>query len=236
MKKRPKNTTTDVNTVRKEQKFKSSWGREDSCYSALVDNVDRFGIPIQMINKKYKHQEKENTTKNVLTRVRLLHMNFRKPPSTVQSFENNEMKHLKRLALMQTPYFLIPNCIIDSIKCKKFSNNAKNRKIILFEKPKMSTEDEIVRNSKELDSKSVSSSTHPIKVESMQSAMRTKLTAIIKSNFKQQLRRNTSKVNMKFPLFNLHSNDNKIIICIGIESSNFPRYDTKYDMVGDFYN
>lgn len=198
MENKPKETANKPKTSSRLDKLESSWESEISAYTALVENVDRFGIPIRMINKTYRHQKMEHSTKNVLTRVRHLHMNYNKPPSTVQSSENDRMKYHKRLALLQTPYFFMPIQIIDSIRCKTYRVNTKKKKSNLFgmEKPMRSSEDDIDQHFKESNLSFVSPLHHYNENGPKQSTMRSVITTLIKSNFKNQIRRNTLSVSM----------------------------------------
>lgn len=70
--------------------------------------LDRFEIPFTMLDKAHRYHGLEAVKENVLRRVRLSHMSFNQPPLSEDSSNDDGMQNVKRLALVQTPYFLIP--------------------------------------------------------------------------------------------------------------------------------
>lgn len=82
-------------------------------------HLDRFGIPFSMIAKAHRHHRNKTVQENVLRRVRLSHMCFNQPPLSENSSADDSMQNVKRLALVRTPYFLIP-----TIRNKNASRNA----------------------------------------------------------------------------------------------------------------
>lgn len=89
---------------------------------------DRFGIPFTMIDRGRKEHEKRDIQANVLRRVRLSHMGYRQPPSKEDSSDNESVQNVKRLALLRTPYFLMPIVRISQVRKKERIRNKFLRK------------------------------------------------------------------------------------------------------------
>lgn len=110
---------------------------------------DRFGIPFSMIDRAKKVHEKREIQANVLRRVRLSHMGYRQPPSKDDSSDNESIQNVKRLALLRTPYFLVPTIKISQVRKKERIRNKYLRKdrlnrinLLLFDRTKKSIEKE----------------------------------------------------------------------------------------------
>lgn len=110
---------------------------------------DRFGIPFSMIDRAKKEDEKRDIQANVLRRVRLSHMGYRQPPSKDDSSDNESIQNVKRLALLRTPYFLVPTVKISQVRKKERIRNKYLRKdrlnrinLLLFDRTKKSMEKE----------------------------------------------------------------------------------------------
>lgn len=69
---------------------------------------NRFDIPISMIDKARKQQQKRKLQENVLRKVRLTHMGWNQPPSDDDISDDESIQNAKRLALLRTPYFMVP--------------------------------------------------------------------------------------------------------------------------------
>lgn len=117
-----------------------------SIFSKLRNHfeVDRFGIPKTMMNKARKQQQKKKIEEDILKEVRFTHMGFNQPPIKDESSDNDSIKNIKKLALIRTPYFLIPTIKINQIRRKdrlrkKYLKNYRlNRiNILLYENRKM---------------------------------------------------------------------------------------------------
>lgn len=129
---------TDVNHPKKDSQFKIS-----SNYAY----VDRFGIPITMMNKANKKQDKKKFEKVILKKVRLTHIGYNQPPSKDDSSDNDSIQNVKKLALIRTPYFLIPTIKINKIRRKDrfrneyLRNDRLNRiNVLLYEKRNFNSE------------------------------------------------------------------------------------------------
>lgn len=106
---------------------------------------DRFDIPFTMIERAKKEHEKRDIQSNVLRRVRLSHMGYRQPPSKDDSSDNESIQNVKRLALLRTPYFLVPTIKISQVRKKERIRNKYLRKdrlnrinLLLFDRTKKS--------------------------------------------------------------------------------------------------
>lgn len=115
--------------------------------AATLDSSDRFGIPFSMIDRAKKEQERREIQADVLRRVRLSHMGYRQPPSKDDSSDNESVQNVKRLALLRTPYFLVPTIKISQVRKKERIRNKFLRKdrlnrinLLLFDRTKKSME------------------------------------------------------------------------------------------------
>ncbi|KAJ6643216.1 hypothetical protein Bhyg_08173 [Pseudolycoriella hygida] len=90
----------------------------------LTKDGDKFGIPRTMTERAKRYHKKHKIQHNVLRRVRLSHMGFVQPPSKDESSDDNEsVQEVKKLALIRTPYFIIPTIRISQVKKKdRFRN------------------------------------------------------------------------------------------------------------------
>lgn len=90
----------------------------------LTKDGDKFGIPKTMTDRAKRYHKKQKIQHNVLRRVRLSHMGFVQPPSKDESSDDNEsVQEVKKLALVRTPYFIIPTIRISQVKKKdRFRN------------------------------------------------------------------------------------------------------------------
>lgn len=84
---------------------------------------DRFGIPLPTIDRATKHQQKQKIQENVLRRVRLAQMGYHQPPAKEDSSDDESVQNVKRLALLRTPYFLLPTIRISQVKRKERFRN-----------------------------------------------------------------------------------------------------------------
>lgn len=84
---------------------------------------DRFGIPFTMIERAQKEHTKRKIQENVLRRVRLSHMGYNQPPSKDDSSDSESIQNVKRLALLRTPYFLVPTIKISQVRKKERFRN-----------------------------------------------------------------------------------------------------------------
>lgn len=107
--------------------------------------ADRFGIPFTMIERAQKQHEKQKIQENVLRRVRLSHMGYRQPPIKDDSSDNESVQNVKRLALLRTPYFLVPTIKISRVRRKERFRNKYLQKdrlnrinLLLYERTKKS--------------------------------------------------------------------------------------------------
>ncbi|XP_031623082.1 uncharacterized protein LOC116340628 [Contarinia nasturtii] len=110
------NRKPNLNLINSDMKDpQSSIQRPSSSCSIVYHSVDRYGIPFTMINKAKKYQEKMDIQKNILKKVRRAHMGCNQPPSNDDSSDGDSVQNVKRLALVRTPYFLLPtikrNCV-----------------------------------------------------------------------------------------------------------------------------
>lgn len=90
----------------------------------LTLDGDKFGIPLSMTDRAKRYYKKKNIQDNVLRRMRLSHMGFEQPPSKDESSDDNEStQNVKKLALIRTPYFILPTIKISQVKRKdRFRN------------------------------------------------------------------------------------------------------------------
>ncbi len=90
----------------------------------LTKEGDKFGIPKTMTDRAKRYHKIQKIQHNVLRRVRLSHMGFVQPPSKDESSDDNEsVQEVKKLALVRTPYFIIPTIRISQVKRKdRFRN------------------------------------------------------------------------------------------------------------------
>ncbi|KAG4073557.1 hypothetical protein HA402_000781 [Bradysia odoriphaga] len=90
----------------------------------LTKEGDKFGIPKTMTDRAKRCHKKQKIQHDVLRRVRLSHMGFVQPPSKDESSDDNEsVQEVKKLALVRTPYFIIPTIRISQVKRKdRFRN------------------------------------------------------------------------------------------------------------------
>lgn len=87
---------------------------------SLTKVGNKFGIPHSMIERARRYYRKCRIQNNVLRRVRLSHMGFEQPPSSKDesSDDNESVKNVKRLALVRTPYFILPTVRISQVRRK----------------------------------------------------------------------------------------------------------------------
>lgn len=89
----------------------------------LTVQSDKFGVPSTMINRVRKAYNKRRIKESVLRRVRFAHMGYIQPPNRDESSDNESLQKVKRLALVRTPYFVIPTIKISQVKKKdRFRN------------------------------------------------------------------------------------------------------------------
>lgn len=93
-----------------------------------TQEADRFGIPFSMIDRAVAKHKKEQIQENVLRKVRLSHMGYQQPPSKDDSSDNESTQNVKRLALVRTPYFMIPTIKISQVRKKERFRNKYLRK------------------------------------------------------------------------------------------------------------
>lgn len=84
---------------------------------------NKFNIPQSMIDRAKRYQKKQKIQENVLRRVRLSHMGFEQPPQKDESSDDESIQNVKKLALIRTPYFIIPTIKISQVRKKdRFRN------------------------------------------------------------------------------------------------------------------
>lgn len=90
----------------------------------LTVDGNKFNIPNSMIDRAKRYHKKHKIQENVLRRVRLSHMGFEQPPQKDESSDDNEsIQNVKKLALIRTPYFIIPTIKISQVRKKdRFRN------------------------------------------------------------------------------------------------------------------
>lgn len=89
----------------------------------LTVKSDKFGVPLSMMQRAEKDRKKRKIQEDVLRRVRLSHMGYTQPPDKDESSENESVQNVKRLALIRTPYFMMPTIKISQVKKKdRFRN------------------------------------------------------------------------------------------------------------------
>lgn len=89
----------------------------------LTQDGDKFGIPFTMTDRAKRFYKKRRIQHNVLRRVRLSHMGFEQPPSKDVSSDDESVQLVKKLALIRTPYFIVPTIKISQVKRKdRFRN------------------------------------------------------------------------------------------------------------------
>lgn len=89
----------------------------------LTVHSDKFGVPMTMINRVRKAHRKRKIRESVLRKVRFAHMGYIQPPDRDESSDNESMENVKKLALIRTPYFVIPTIKISQVKRKdRFRN------------------------------------------------------------------------------------------------------------------
>lgn len=99
---------------------------------------NKFNIPQSMIDRAKRYQKKQKIQENVLRRVRLSHMGFEQPPQKDESSDDESIQNVKKLALIRTPYFIIPTIKIsqvrkkDRFRNKYLKNKARLKRINMF--------------------------------------------------------------------------------------------------------
>lgn len=89
----------------------------------LTVQSDKFGVPLTMINRVRKAHRKRKIRESVLRKVRFAHMGYIQPPDRDESSDNESLENVKKLALIRTPYFVIPTIKISQVKKKdRFRN------------------------------------------------------------------------------------------------------------------
>lgn len=89
----------------------------------LTVHSDKFGVPMTMINRVRKAHKKRKIRESVLRKVRFAHMGYIQPPDRDESSDNESLENVKKLALIRTPYFVIPTIKISQVKKKdRFRN------------------------------------------------------------------------------------------------------------------
>lgn len=90
---------------------------------ALTVHSDKFGVPMTMINRVAKAQRKRRIRESYLRRIRFTHMGYIQPPDRDESSDNESLENVKKLALVRTPYFVIPTVKISQVRRKdRFRN------------------------------------------------------------------------------------------------------------------
>lgn len=79
---------------------------------------NKFGITFTMINRAKQESHKRKIQDDVLRRVRLSHMGYNQPPDKEESSDSESLQNVKRLALLRTPYFMVPTIKISQVKRK----------------------------------------------------------------------------------------------------------------------
>lgn len=93
-----------------------------------TQEADRFGIPFSMIDRAVAKHKRKQIQENVLRKVRLSHMGYQQPPSKDDSSDNESTQNVKRLALIRTPYFMIPTIKISQVRKRERFRNKYLRK------------------------------------------------------------------------------------------------------------
>lgn len=89
----------------------------------LTVDADKFGVPLTLINRVAKAQRKRRIREGYLRRIRFAHMGYIQPPDRDESSDNESMENVKKLALLRTPYFVIPTVKISQVRRKdRFRN------------------------------------------------------------------------------------------------------------------
>lgn len=98
---------------------------EQQTHAATAETkYDRHGVPVAMLARAQKDKEKLKVQANVLRRVRLSHMGYTLPPTKNDSSDDESIQNVKRLALIRTPYFLLPTVKISKVRKKERRRNA----------------------------------------------------------------------------------------------------------------
>lgn len=94
----------------------------------LTVDSDKFGVPMTMINRVAKAQRKRRIRESYLRRIRFTHMGYIQPPDRDESSDNESLENVKKLALLRTPYFVIPTVKISQVRRKNRFRNKYLRK------------------------------------------------------------------------------------------------------------
>lgn len=93
-------------------------------FTKVKDSVEtgernKFGVTFALINRAKKNKIKKKIQSDLLRHIRLSHMGLTQPPDKDESSDNESLQNVKRLALIRTPYFLVPTIKISQVKKKE---------------------------------------------------------------------------------------------------------------------
>lgn len=92
----------------------------------LTQNENKFGIPKSMTDRVVRFEQRQAVQSEVLRRQRTEKMGMHQPPMSDGSDDENESTlNVKHLALVRTPYFVVPTIRMDRVKrmeryCNKY--------------------------------------------------------------------------------------------------------------------
>lgn len=88
-----------------------------------ADNTERFGITFSAIDKTFKKRANFEIRENELRKNRLLHLNYNKSVSKENSSDNDSVKINKQIALIRTPYSMVPKIKINKRRTGQYLYN-----------------------------------------------------------------------------------------------------------------
>lgn len=103
----------------------------------LTQDGNKYNIPNTMLDRAKRQHKKQKIQENTLRRVRLSHMGFERPPSKEHSSDDESIQNVKKLALIRTPYCIIPTIKISRVRKKdrfrnKFLKKDRLRRINMY--------------------------------------------------------------------------------------------------------
>lgn len=104
----------------------------------LTKNENKFGIPKSMTDRVERCEQRDAVQSEVLRRQRTEKMGMHQPPVSDDSDDENESTlNVKHLALLRTPYFVVPTIRMDRVKrmqryCNKYLRGDRLKRINLL--------------------------------------------------------------------------------------------------------
>lgn len=104
----------------------------------LTQSENKFGIPKSMTDRVVRFEQRDAVQSEVLRRQRTEKMGMHQPPMSDDSDDENESTlNVKHLALVRTPYFVVPTIRMDRVKrmeryCNKYLRGDRLKRINLL--------------------------------------------------------------------------------------------------------